>query len=82
MGIPWVSVSPQRSLPESLPKEIRMPGYSVAGSMPVLASCVWSWVELTLAATGCHLCKRTITAVALAAKGSWTTGTLPAVGGT
>lgn len=35
---------------------------------------------LTPAATGCHLCEGAVTAVALAAKGSWTTGTLPAVG--
>lgn len=47
-------------------------------SQPSICGAAWSL--LTSAATGCHLRKRTVTAVALAAKGSWATGALPAVG--
>lgn len=41
---------------------------------------MWRGIELTSATTGCHLCKGAVTAVTLAAKGSWAAGALPAVG--
>lgn len=79
-GDPWESASPQRSPPESPPTEPSMPRYSVAGRKP--STCGSGWRLLTSAAAGCHLCKRTVTAVALAAKGPWATRALPTVGGT
>lgn len=67
-----------RSLLESPPKEPHTP--TLGGSVPEPSVCGAAWSLLTPAATGCHLCERTVAAVALAAKGSWTTGALPAVG--
>ena len=79
LGPMWEPLGSTRSYPEPLPREPSMP-WDLAGNMPEPACCTWSL--LTPAAAGCHLCKRAVTAVALAAKGSWATGALPTVGGT
>lgn len=70
----------QRKKPPRAPTQRAKHAMGLGSNMPEPACCMWSL--LTPAAAGCHLCKRTVTAVALAAKGSWATGALPAVGGT
>ena len=54
-----------------------MPQYLVAGRKPSI--CGAGWHLLTSAAAGRHLCKRTVTAITLAAKGPWATRALTTV---